>query len=397
MPGFGELAQWLQKRVPRSDAAAAEPVIPPGDGPLVLLCGLETGAVATALRRLCPPLRVGALGQVAVERGARAVPMVLPEPPGDPQAARRLLELTSPGAVLLSNDALPAGLVAACEEAAVPVTLVTDASGLAAAAARRVWRGGRRGPLARLSRVLVPDAPAREAALREGIAPLRVEIIGTALPILPPLPCNPRELAALRPHLRDRPVWLAAALPLRELTAVMAAHEGLLSARHRALLIIAPARAGDADAIAAALAERGLTVARIEDADPGPEVQVLLAEDSSELGLWYRLAAVTYAGGTLIRGADPAPRHPFEPAGLGTAIVHGPAMGEHAAHWQALDRAGGARQIHGPLALPRVIEELAEPDTAARLARAAWEVATEGAEITRRIAEAVLSDLQESC
>ena len=89
--------------------------------------------------------------------------------------------------------------------------------------------------------------------------------------------------------------------------------------------------------------------------------------------------------------------HPFEAAGLGTAIVHGPVTGEHPAHWQALDRAGGARQIHGPLALPRVIEELAEPDTAARLARAAWEVATRGAEITTRIAEAVLSDLQESC
>src|SRR5690606_29804313 len=67
MSGFGELAQWLQKRVPRGEGAAAEPVIPPGDGPLVLLCGPETGAVATALRRLCPPVRVGGLGQVAVE------------------------------------------------------------------------------------------------------------------------------------------------------------------------------------------------------------------------------------------------------------------------------------------------------------------------------------------
>ena len=397
MAGFGELADWLQRRVPRSDAAAAEPVVPPGEGPLVLLCGLDAGPVAAALRRLCPPVRVGALGPVAVERGARAVPMVLPEPPADPLAARRLLELAAPGAVLLTNGTLPTALIAACEDAAVPVTLVTDARGLAAAAARRVWRGGRRGPLVRLSRVLVPDAPAREAALREGIAPLRVGIVGAALPVLPPLPCNPRELAALRPLLRDRPVWLAAALPLRELTAVMAAHEGLLSARHRALLIIAPARAEDAAPIAAALAERGLAVARIEDSDPGPEVQVLLAEDSSELGLWYRLASVTYAGGTLIRDLDPAPRHPFEPAGLGTAIVHGPVPGDHAAHWLALDRAGGARQIRGPLALPRVVEELAAPDTAARLARAAWEVATEGAEITRRIAQAVLSDLPESC
>lgn len=397
MAGLGEIAQWLQGRVPRSDPAGAAPVIPPGDGPLVLIAGTDAGPVAAALRRLCPGLRVGALGPVAVERGARAIPMVLPEPPADPQAARRLLEVAAPGAVLLTNGMLPPALIAACEDAAVPVTLVTDGAALAAAMARRVWRGGRRGPLVRLSRVLVPDAAAREAALREGIAPLRVEVLGTSLPILPPLPCNPHELAALRPFMRDRPVWLAAALPIRELTAVMAAHEGLLSVRHRALLIVAPARAEDADPIAATLAERGLTVARIEDADPGPDTQVLLAEDSAELGLWYRLASVTYVGGTLIGDADLPPRHPFEPAGLGTAIVHGPMPGDHAAHWQVLDRAGGARLIRGPLALPRVIEELGEPDTAARLARAAWEVATEGAEITRRIAEAVLSDLSESC
>lgn len=397
MSGFDDFAQWLQKRVPRSEGATPEPMIPPGDGPLVLLYGTNAGPVATELRRLCPPVRVGALGPVVVERGARAVPMVLPEPPNDALPARRLLELAAPGAVLLSGGVLPTALIDACEDAAVPVTLVADASGLAAAAARRVWRGGRRGPLARLSRVLVPDGATREAALREGIAPLRVEILGTALPVLPPLPCNQHELAALRPLLRDRPVWLAASLPRRELTAVMAAHEWLLSARHRALLIIAPASARDADAMAVTLAERGMSVARIEDSDPSPETQVLLAEDSAELGLWYRLASVTYAGGTLIQEAESIPRHPFEPAGLGTAIVHGPLMGDHAAQWRALDRAGGARQIRGPLALPRVIEELSAPDTAARLARAAWEVATEGADITRRIAQAVLSDLPESC
>ena len=120
-----------------------------------------------------------------------------------------------------------------------------------------------------------------------------------------------------------------------------------------------------------------------------------MAEDSAELGLWYRLASVTYMGGTLTRGGE-SPRHPFEPAGLGSAIVHGPHPSAHAAEWQALDRAGGARRIYAAGALPSAIEDLSAPDAAARLARAAWEVATAGAEITRRIADAILSDLPET-
>ena len=119
-----------------------------------------------------------------------------------------------------------------------------------------------------------------------------------------------------------------------------------------------------------------------------------MAEDSAELGLWYRLASVTYMGGTLTNGAGVA-RHPFEPAALGSAIVHGPHLSAQAAEWQGLDRAGGARRIHAASALPAAIEDLSAPDAAARLARSAWEVSTAGAEITRRIADAILSDLPE--
>jgi len=394
--GIGDLAFWLQLRSSRPDAVPFEPSLPPGTGPLILMGGgaPDLPGLAQELRRRSPGLRLGALGPVAVERSDRPVHTVLPDFPSDPITARVLVEHAQPAALVLTSGVLPGALIAACDEAGVPVTLIADRGQLASATARRVRRGNRRGPVAQLSRVLVPDDAAKEAALREGIAPQRIGVTGTAAPILPPLLCNTRELASLRPLLRDRHVWLAAALPLAEIDPVLTAQTELLSAHHRALLIVAPARPQDADPIAEAAEARGLAVARRETLDPDPDVQVLVAEDSAELGLWYRLASVSFMGGTLSPRAEDA-RHPFEPAGLGSAIVHGPHLGAHAAEWQALDRAGAARRIYAGGALPAAIEDLSAPDAAARLARAAWEVSTAGAEITRRMAEAILSDLPE--
>ena len=160
--------------------------------------------------------------------------------------------------------------------------------------------------------------------MRAGIAPPRIEIVGLSAPVATPLRCNLREYAALRPMLANRHVWLAAALPAVEAPAVMAAQRAVLSSHHRALLIAAPVRPEDAAPIAAAAEAAGLTVARRDqDEEPDAEVNVLVAEDSAELGLWYRLAPVAFMGGTLIAG-EATPRHPHEPAGLGAAILHGP-------------------------------------------------------------------------
>ena len=43
-------------------------------------------------------------------------------------------------------------------------------------------------------------------------------------------------------------------------------------------------------------------VLQSEDDDPEADDQVLIAEDSYEMGLWYRLAPVCFMGGTLFEG-----------------------------------------------------------------------------------------------
>lgn len=387
MAGIGDIAHWLNGRTGWGKSTPPEISVPPGDGPLILIVG-EAGGLAHLLRRRHKGLRLGGINSQAT-----GLAQVATDVPADPTQARAIVEKLNPAAVLLADGAIPNALVAACDDAEIPITLIADRHQLAAAAARTAWSGLRRGPLTRLSRVLVPDRAANDAAMRAGIAPQRIEIIGSAAPVLPPLRCNFGEHAVLRPMLANRHVWLAAGLPAVEGPAIMAAQRAVLSSYHRALLIVAPAHLEHAEPIAAAAVTAGLAVARREeDEEPLPDVQVLIAEDSAELGLWYRLAPVSYMGGSLISSAS-IPRHPYEPAGLGSAIIHGPHVPEQAELWRGLDNAGGARRVRNAVQLGAAIEELGAPETAARLAHAAWQVATAGAEVTRSVAEALLSDL----
>src|SRR5690606_34411413 len=115
-----------------------------------------------------------------------------------------------------------------------------------------------------------------------------------------------------------RPVWLAAEVPVDELPDVIAAHRQASRTAHRLLLILAPARAEDMEDMAKALREAGFrTALRWDGEEPDEEVEVYLAGGPAEIGLWFRLASITYLGGTLTGGAT---RHPFEAAALGTAI-----------------------------------------------------------------------------
>ena len=390
MTSLTGLAWWLPPRGPRDGADAVQPVLPRGDGPLILMVG-DAGAIGQSLRRRRPGVRLGSLGPASA-----GVPQVLPAPPAETGAARALLDQVAPAAVVLADGTLPAALVSACDDRDVPVTLIADRHQIAAASARTAWRGLRRGPLARLARVLVPDRAAEDAALGAGIAPQRIEIVGAAPAVLAPLRGNLREYATLRPMLAGRHVWLAAALPASEASAIMAAQRAVLSSHHRALLIVAPARPEDAAPIAEAARTARLDVARRDaDEDPGPDVQLLLAEDSAELGLWYRLSPIVFAGGTLV-AADPVARHPFEAAGLGAALLHGPHLASHGDLWRALDAAGGARLVRGAVQLGAAVQELGAPDAAARLAVTAWGQATAGADVTRRVVDALLSDLPEA-
>ena len=70
--------------------------------------------------------------------------------------------------------------------------------------------------------------------------------------------------------------------------------------------------------------------------------QVYVADTMGEMGLFYRLSSVIFVGKSL---AGRGGQNPIEPAKLGSAILHGPHVGNFVDAYAALDQAGGAIEV----------------------------------------------------
>ncbi|MEM1374364.1 MAG: glycosyltransferase N-terminal domain-containing protein [Pseudomonadota bacterium] len=233
------------------------------------------------------------------------------------------------------------------------------------------------------SRILTVDESASDALKALGVGSWKLEVSGPVVAGSMALPHNEAERSFMAETLATRPVWYAAGLPSGELTVALDAHRALLRRAHRFLLVISPSDLADADAMASAVAEAGFRVVRRSEADEvDPEDQVLIADLKGEDGLWYRLAPLTFLGGTFSGSPN---RNPFEPAALGSAILHGPRIRHHAPNFARLRAAGGSREVNGPGELGPALSTLSSPDQGARLAHAAWDVSSSGAQVTDRI------------
>ena len=113
---------------------------------------------------------------------------------------------------------------------------------------------------------------------------------------------------------------------------------------------------------------------------PDETTQILLADTRGEMGLWYRLAPVTFMGSSLMPGHGG--RDPYEPAALGSAILYGPNVGRYLAAYSRFAAAGAARIVKDSDSLAAAVQQCLAPDKAAQMATAGWEVASEGAEVT---------------
>jgi len=199
------------------------------------------------------------------------------------------------------------------------------------------------------------------------------------------LPCLEAERSALARLLAARPVWFAAGVPEGEETAVLTAHRMAQQHSHRLALILMPADPARSAPLAAELeAKDDWAVAqRALDAEPEPEIDVFLVDNPAEYGLWYRLAPITFLGGSLT-GKGPT-RNPMEAAALGSAILHGPRTGDHGPIFGRLGAARATRAVASAIDLGEALGDLLAPDRAARLAQSAWAVASDGAEVTEQV------------
>jgi 3-deoxy-D-manno-octulosonic-acid transferase len=253
-------------------------------------------------------------------------------------------------------------------------------------------RKAQRRLLGMFERILAVDT--READLIRGFGtfPARIEITGRLALVHQPPSCSDIERASLARAIGSRPVWLASCPPEEELEIILQAQIHACRSLHRLLLFIVPPLDTLGPAYADTLAGRGFSVAR-RDAGEGPTdgTEIFVADCLDEIGLYYRVAPVTFLGGTFAASQVPPP---MEPATLGSAILSGPAFGRHSKDLTRLQRGGGCRVVRQPANLGTSVLDLMTPDKAALLALRAWDVASDGALVMDRLVSLVVGALR---
>lgn len=137
-----------------------------------------------------------------------------------------------------------------------------------------------------------------------------------------PLPVDETELARLRARIADRPVIVAASTHAGEEGPILQAWRAAdRSAGRKSLLIIVPRHPHRGAQIGRLARDAGLSVGlRSEGADVNT-LDVYVADTIGELGLFFRLAALAFVGGSLVPGGGG--HNPLEPARLGCPFVTG--------------------------------------------------------------------------
>ena len=366
-------------------AAGRHPIRP--EGPLVWL-HVAGPASASGLRELADRLR-DEQGVAVLMTGA---PGLLPEkgvlrdqmPEETLADLRDFISHWSPDAVVISEGEIRPTLLGELAEREIPV-LIADAREPWLPKGSESWIPGvLRRSLATVHRVFAIDAAAGRAFQKAGAQARRISISGRLEESSQALPC----LEAEREYLADltvaRPSWFAGGVPQSEEGAVMSAHRHALQLAHRLLLVMMPEDPSRAGPLARELEEQGFSVAsRNDEEEPDPEIEVYIVAEPAELGLWYRLAPITYIGGGL--SGTGLTLNPFAPAALGSALLHGPRPGEFGAPLGRLGAARAARAVASIRDLSEALADLLSPDRSARLAGAAWGVVSEGAEVTEEM------------
>jgi 3-deoxy-D-manno-octulosonic-acid transferase len=307
-------------------------------------------------------------------------------PADHPDSTAAFIAHWAPDAVLWLWGALRPNLVLECADADIPMILGNaEADGFEGRRDR--WlREVPRALLTRFEKVIARSdiASARLAqmgcsnAQLEQDAPLHFS--GAALPF------SVSDFDELARTLRGRPVWCATAVQPGEVNTVLKAHRHAMRLSHRLLLILNLADETQEQECIETIAQQGMRKAIWENGEfPDDNCQVLLACSQGELGLWYRVAPVSFLGSSLAAGKGGL--DPMHAASLGTAVLYGPNVRNHLHAFSQLASAGAARIVNDANALGVAVARLIAPDQAATMAMAGWDVVSKSAATTDRLVD----------
>jgi len=270
----------------------------------------------------------------------------------------------------------------------LPLFLI-DASEDGLNASRQRWLPElARANLKAFSRFLARSGTAAQALRRLGVSGDEIEVTGPLQEGGTALPYRARERDEMAQALAGRPIWLAAMVQRDEVFQVLAAYREVSRLALRLLLILVPDDETEGPDFRQVLKDTGFRAAvRSQGEMPDETTQILLADTRGEMGLWYRLAPVTFMASSLTSGHGG--RDPYEPAALGSAILYGPNVGRYLGAYSRFAQAGAARIVKDSESLAAALQHCLAPDQAALMAAAGWEVASSGAEVTDKVVELV--------
>lgn len=299
-----------------------------------------------------------------------------------------------PDVAIWTESELWPALVVETHARDIPMLLLNARMSKASHDKWRFARGMVRSLLERFQAALVQDNLTMVYLRRLGMPTYRMKVMGTLKEGAAALPCNEADRAAMAANLAGRPVWLAASTHEGEEKMVLQAHRMAMRSSPRLLLILVPRHPDRADGVAELLRADGLRFTRRSaDELPTDEAPVYLADTMGELGLWYRLSPISFVGGSLVAIGG---HNPFEPAALGSAILHGPYVTNFVDIYDRLREGGAARLVSSSDKLAGQVATLLNPDEAATMAAAAWQVISDGADVTDRALALILDTLDDA-
>ena len=155
-----------------------------------------------------------------------------------------------------------------------------------------------------------------------GLHANKIEVLGPLLSGVVAPKCDEAERDRIGELLAARPVWFADQVPQQEIRLVLEAFINAQRNAHRLLLILDLNDQSSVSALNAMSLEMNLTVhSRSVEGEPEHSTQVFLTDGRSDIGLWYRLATLSYMGGSFTDGKVP---NPLIAAALGSAVIRGP-------------------------------------------------------------------------
>ena len=302
----------------------------------------------------------------------------------------RFLDHWRPDILVWAGNGLRPALIHETSRSGCHMLLVDAADTPWRQPAKRFLPDASAGALSLFHNILAQDKRAASRLRRMGVSDNRIEVTSPLEPEIFPLSSPDGLHEELTTALAGRPVWLAANMERGEADDILRAHRRAARLAHRLLLIAVPADPADEPMIADLCVEIGLRLARWEHgAMPDENTQVLLAGDDGELGLWYRLAPLSFLGGSLV--GQTGGQSPMMAAALGSAILYGPNVGRHLDAYSRLVAAGAARIVKDMDSLSAAVTHLIAPDRAAAMAHAGWNVVSAGAET----ADLILSQIND--